>query len=79
VVDCVQQLCDEVGVGVPAVPGHWEGDLVFGRGLTAIATLVERSTRYATLVALPDGRRAEQVADALAARSRPCPASWPGR
>jgi IS30 family transposase len=49
-----------------AVPGHWEGDLVFGRGMTAIATLVERSTRYAMLVALPDGHRAEQVADALA-------------
>jgi IS30 family transposase len=48
-----------------AVPGHWEGDLVFGRAMTAIATLVERSTRYATLVALPDGHKAEQVADAL--------------
>jgi IS30 family transposase len=49
-----------------AVPGHWEGDLVFGRAMTAIATLVERSTRYAMLVALPDGHKAEQVADALA-------------
>ena len=50
-----------------AVPGHWEGDLVFGRAMTAIATLVERSTRYAMLVALPDGHKAERVADALAA------------
>jgi IS30 family transposase len=49
-----------------AVPGHWEGDLVFGREMTAIATLVERATRYALLVALPDGHKAEQVADALA-------------
>jgi IS30 family transposase len=49
-----------------AVPGHWEGDLVFGKYLSSIATLVERSTRYVQLVALPDGHRAEIVADALA-------------
>ena len=50
-----------------AVPGHWEGDLVFGRGMSPVATLVERSTRYLLLVGLPDGHRAELVADALAA------------
>jgi transposase, IS30 family len=48
-----------------AVPGHWEGDLLFGRGMSPIATLVERSTRYLMLVDLPDGHRAELVADAL--------------
>ena len=48
-----------------AVPGHWEGDLLFGRGMSPIATLVERSTRYLMLVGLPDGHRAELVADAL--------------
>jgi IS30 family transposase len=49
-----------------AVPGHWEGDLLFGKRMKAIATLVERKTRFVMLIALPNGHRADVVADALA-------------
>jgi transposase, IS30 family len=51
-----------------AVPGHWEGDLLFGKGMSAVATLVERKSRFVILVGLPHGHHADVVADALAAR-----------
>jgi len=47
-----------------AVPGHWEGDLLFGTQNTQIATLVERHTRYVMLVKLT-GKDTETVINAL--------------
>jgi len=51
-----------------AVPGHWEGDLLMGKRMHAMATLVERKSRFVMLVALPNGHTADVVADALASK-----------
>jgi transposase, IS30 family len=58
-----------------AVPGHWEGDLIIGKGgRSAIGTLVERSSRYVVLLHLPHGRTAEDVRAALTRQVSKLPA-----
>ena len=56
-----------------AVPGHWEGDLIMGKGKTAIGTLVERHSRYVMLFKAPPGNTAEGVRQALTATVQQLP------
>lgn len=55
-----------------AVPGHWEGDLLFGSKNSQIATLVERQTRYVMLVKVA-GKDTQNVIDALIKHARKLP------
>jgi len=55
-----------------AVPGHWEGDLVFGTNNSQIATLVERHTRY-VMLAKVSGKDSETVINALIKQAHSLP------
>ncbi len=78
-VDPMIMIADRPDIDDRAVPGHWEGDLIMGElNKTAIATLVERATRYTMLVHLPDGHDAEAVRDGLIATMMTLPAHLRG-
>jgi IS30 family transposase len=55
-----------------AVPGHWEGDLIFGSKGSQIATLVERQTRY-VMLAKVNGKDTETVINALIKQAHQLP------
>jgi IS30 family transposase len=72
IIDAVSISERPPGVEDRAVPGHWEGDLVFGSGNSQIATLVERQTRYVMLVKL-DGKDSQTVVNALIKNAQKLP------
>jgi IS30 family transposase len=55
-----------------AVPGHWEGDLLFGSKNSQIATLVERQSRY-VMLAKVDGKDTQTVVNGLIKHAQKLP------
>jgi IS30 family transposase len=55
-----------------ALPGHWEGDLLFGSKNSQIATLVERQSRY-VMLAKVDRKDTETVVNALIKHAQKLP------
>ena len=57
------------------VPGHWQGDLIIGaHGKSAAATLVEGTTRFTVILALPEGKDSTGLADVLIDNANELPA-----
>nr|WP_240434182.1 IS30 family transposase [Achromobacter sp. B7] len=62
--DCISIRSRPAEIEDRALPGHWEGDLISGANQSAIATIVDRSTRFTVLGRIED-KRAETVTRAL--------------
>ncbi len=55
-----------------AIPGHWEGDLIIGSNNSAIATVVERHSRFTVLCKL-ESRKATSVVESLTEQMKRLP------
>ena len=64
IVDAIAISERPAGVEDRAVPGHWEGDLLFGSKNSQIATLVERQSRYLMLTKV-DRKDTQTVVSAM--------------
>lgn len=73
IIDMISIIERPAEVADRTVPGHWEGDLIIGKGhQSAIATIVERQTRYVLMVHLKS-YDAESVRKAVAKRIKSLP------
>ena len=74
IVDAVSIRQRPADVEDRAIPGHWEGDLLSGSKNSHIVTLVERQSRFTSLIKVPNKETATVVA-ALTRQIRKLPAA----
>ena len=72
IVDAISISERPAGVEDRALPGHWEGDLLFGSKNSQIATLVERQSRYLMLAKVAS-KDTETVVNALIKHAQKLP------
>ena len=72
IVDAVSISERPAGAEDRALPGHWEGDLLFGSKNSQIATLVERQSRY-LMLAKVHSKDTETVVNALIKHAQKLP------